>query len=505
MTIPPKIERVLVFCESKTGLLLLGALLLSFLLRFPSLAEPSWYGDEGITFTQAQTIRNGLSMYKDVYDNKPPLSYALASASFSIFGPTQWAARLVLLVWVLVTQIAFFMLARKVFGDRIAVISSFIFTLLISTPYLEGNIYNGEILMILPIILAVSLGLRHQYLWSGALFSSAFLIKVPALFDFFAFISYLWIIGQGLVSRELIKKYVLLGVGFAVILALVSLPFLINGTFSYYTDSAFFNNVGYTNYYNNFIIPNGLLLLKIIPVISLVLVFKFWGKARALKNEIKLLVLWIAFGFFGALLSGRPYTHYLIQIVPPLTITLALLGSNIYNTLKKGTKEKELTSGRTALIGTVVASFLVIVIGFQPQTIGLDYYPNYLKYMSGSMPVEQYQKSFDQKVTRNYVLAKYIEQKVAKNERVLILANEPFIYFLSGRFPSTRYSTYYHLNLVPSALDETRRSLAKKEPRMVIKEVGAEFDDKELNHTLNEDYHLVGGFEKVQIFTLKQP
>src|SRR3989344_7141744 len=172
-TVVKKFHHYTGYFETKEGKYFLAILIISFFLRLPSLNEPTWYGDEGVTFTQALAPLHGLTMYKDIFDNKPPFSYLLASAAFALLGPTQWAARLVLLIWVLATQISLFVLVKKLFSSKIALISTVIFALTINTPYFEGNIYNGEILMIMPTILGIFFGLQKRYLLSGILLVTA--------------------------------------------------------------------------------------------------------------------------------------------------------------------------------------------------------------------------------------------------------------------------------------------------------------------------------------------
>src|SRR5581483_9942049 len=46
-----------------------------FGLRFPSLFEPNWYGDEGIYQTIGMAMNRGRILYSQIWDNKPPLLY----------------------------------------------------------------------------------------------------------------------------------------------------------------------------------------------------------------------------------------------------------------------------------------------------------------------------------------------------------------------------------------------------------------------------------------------
>ncbi|PIV07387.1 hypothetical protein COS53_02565, partial [Candidatus Shapirobacteria bacterium CG03_land_8_20_14_0_80_35_14] len=60
--------------------------ILFFLLRLPSLFEPYWYGDEGVYLALGQGIRHGLTLYSQIYDNKPPAIYYLAALTQTVFG-----------------------------------------------------------------------------------------------------------------------------------------------------------------------------------------------------------------------------------------------------------------------------------------------------------------------------------------------------------------------------------------------------------------------------------
>jgi MFS superfamily sulfate permease-like transporter len=64
---------------------LLGILALIFILRIPSFFEPYYYGDEMVYLTLGQGVRQGLTLYKDIHDNKPPLLYLTAAVAGNLF------------------------------------------------------------------------------------------------------------------------------------------------------------------------------------------------------------------------------------------------------------------------------------------------------------------------------------------------------------------------------------------------------------------------------------
>ena len=166
-----------------------------FLLRLPSLFEPYWYGDEGIYQVIGMAINNGSLLYKDIWDNKPPLLYLL----YALFNSDQFAVRLVSLIFGLFSIFVFFFLSKKLFppssgGSKIVYfLTSSIFALLLGLPILEGNIANAENFMLLPILIAALLVVKADYLssipkvslfFAGILLGLAFLFKIVAIFDF---------------------------------------------------------------------------------------------------------------------------------------------------------------------------------------------------------------------------------------------------------------------------------------------------------------------------------
>ena len=116
-------------------------------LHLPSLFEPYWYGDEGIYLTLGMAVRKGLVLYRDIHDNKPPLLYWTAALAGSQF----WL-KFILMVWHLATIAVFYRLAKTWSGkdNWVPVIAAGLLAVLTMLP--EGNIANGEIFMILPVI-----------------------------------------------------------------------------------------------------------------------------------------------------------------------------------------------------------------------------------------------------------------------------------------------------------------------------------------------------------------
>nr|MBP9700191.1 hypothetical protein [Candidatus Woesebacteria bacterium] len=343
---------------------LLWILCLNVLLRLPSLLEPYWYGDEGIYLTLGIGIRKGLTLYKEIHDNKPPLLYFLAALSGSVF----WF-RFLLIAWHSASIVVFNLMAQRFFDVgrtlkpiflgkvefpplRFSTLATALFALV--PVFAEGNIANGEIFQLLPLLVgfwtlwlaldtktAIS---RHRLLvgLSGLCFSLAFLLKAPAFLEtfaagFFAFIvvpflrSTIWKDRQNILAaiitqlRQIVftaSPYIFIVSFFLPILATI-VYYSAAGIGEFYVRAAFLQNVSYLSSWQTGSheelnatesgIPGRLLVLGI----GLVGIFSL---GKFLPLGLTLSLIWFACSLFGALLSGRPYPHYLINVIPPAAL-----------------------------------------------------------------------------------------------------------------------------------------------------------------------------------------
>src|SRR6185437_4735919 len=140
--------------EKKTGVwFFLGISFLFVLLRIPSLFEPLWYGDEGVYQTIGMALNHGRLLYRDIWDNKPPLLYLV----YAVLQSDQLLVRLANIAAGLLSLVFFFLLSQKLFEKKyLQYITTSIFAVLLGIPLLEGNIANAENFM-MPCILAAAL------------------------------------------------------------------------------------------------------------------------------------------------------------------------------------------------------------------------------------------------------------------------------------------------------------------------------------------------------------
>ncbi len=464
-------EKIKAFVGKHEVLILL--ILMVIMLRIPSLYEPNRYADEDIYLTLGQGLKKGLVFYKDIHDNKPPLLYVMAAVTGSVkmfrFALMAWSVMNVILMW---------KLAEKLIKNRWGIILSvFIFSVLSSIPLTEGNIANGEIFMIMPVTAAVLLLVNTlekdkrskkkkgsncnwwKYLLVGVLMAGGFLFKVPVMFELFTILVWLTIYNSKNLKeifKEVFKKRTwLIVLGFLGPILLTVIYYFSEGAGEPYIRSALGQNIGYLSSWEGGSQPfymSGLFVRGMIMMFGIVFT---WLLRKKLGIEWGLVILWFIGALFGSQLSGRPYPHYLIEILPPATLLVGMM-------IKKNEWLKKIVG--ISFLGLVVLS----VVGYRFWYYeSWPYYKNFVSYISGNQNKNEFYEFWGKGVTRNYEVANYIKNITEENEKIFVWGTEPAIYALSDRLPVGKYTVAYHI-VDFKAKEETMVTLKKEQPRVVI-------------------------------------
>jgi len=437
-------------------------LFLTLILRIPSFFEPYWYGDEGIRLTVAQNWFSGGTLYRDVYDNAPPLLYLLFGA-----GKTLAGVKILATIWVSIATFSFYFLATEI-TKRIAgktniypLVATLLFVMLTSTPILEGNIANGEIFFILPVILAMSVvfelshgrGTMALFSLAGVLFALATLIKIPSITDFLAALIFISVFPK-FSFDNLRKKIPPLLFGFFIPWFITFSIFILTGNFYNFWYSVFGYNFSYVNYANSLVIPQGYLFLKI--ALACLVSSLIWRKRKLLGQEYSFVLLWLVFAFLGSFLGGRNYPHYLLQTTAPFSLVLPFFLLN--------------PSLLRFIISLLLISIFVLLfsIGGFPRQRVFSYYQNFIFHLTGLKDERSYLSWFDKKTPRLYTLAGLIQTKTKPDECVFVYGDEPNFYPLAQRCPATFIITAYHLDFGPDFRTKALRKLITSPPHYII-------------------------------------
>lgn len=444
----------------KNKIILILLALLVILLRLPSLFEPNNYADENIYLTLGQGLRHGLVFYRDIHDNKPPLVYILAAIAGNV--PT---FRFILLIWNLVNVFFFYRLAQKLFKRQLPqVLATLLFAILSSIPTTEGQISNGEIFMIMPATIgALLLFTSTKFLLAGVFFSLAFLFKIPVIFEFAALMFWL-IFYQSKTAKSTFKKLFssltyLPIIGLLLPILSTILYYYLVGAGPVYVTSALLQNISYLSSWesgsSSLPLYQSQFFIRIV-IFTVFIAFTYFFRHRLGKN-FGFITLWFIGALFGALLSGRPYPHYFIQLLPPLCLLLGFIFD------QKGKTICHL-SFSFALLFVTALSLFYYRFWYYPS---LPYYKNFLSYASGSISRQDYYRFWGDYVLSNQKIAEFIQKNTTPDQKIFVWGTEPSIYALSDRLPVGRYTVAYHVADF-NAYQETIEKLTASPPPFIV-------------------------------------
>lgn len=462
------------------------------LLRIPSFFEPFYYGDEMIYLTLGQGVRQGVPLYLGLHDNKPPLLYLMAALAGNVF-----LFKALLAVFNLLAIYFFWKLVNNLFPKNLSFqkVSTILFGILTTIPLFEGNIANAENFMMAPAILAFYIlaakdrSAKNLFL-AGVLFSIASLFKIVAAFDLFGVIAFLLIFSKKEGFVNFIKTVVFLSIGFAVPILLSFAWYQLRGAFQPYLIAAYLQNIGYVSSWQRsgsaepFLVKNAPLLIRFgVMMLGFLIV---WISSRKLSKSFVLVCCWLLASLFAVSLSERPYPHYFLQSVAPVSILLGMLFTfkNIEQSL--------------AVLPLMVAFFVPYYYKFwhYPTTV---YYQRFFDFASRQTNQEQYFKGFAESVPRNYRIAEFLNKSSDKKDKVFVWSNDSAaIYALSRRLPPTKYVADYHF-LDFSTKQETIDKLKSNPPKFIVITPNS-FDFPELEMYAKANYLQISEIESADVW-----
>lgn len=459
---------------------------LTAVFRIPSLLEPYWYGDEAIYLTIGQAMRAGVKLYSGIHDNKPPLLYVMSA----LVGGNQFWFKFIALVWVGITIVVFYSLARKVFKKSWrSSLATIIFAFLISWPKLEGNIANAELFFLLPTLAAMywlwNKPKTKTVFWAGVLLGLGGLFKMPAILEAGVW-PVIWLFGK---DKDWWKKTLILGAGVLLPLALSGVYYALAGSLRQYIDAAWAQNLPYLSSWkapggggSGIFSLTGRAVVALAGVIG-VLVFSTHGDRR-----FRIIGVWSAIALFASLLSGRPYPHYLVQALGVLAISSVFIVS--------GNKKE-------VLLGLIVLGCFwsaTEVFKFYKYPVW-GYYKNFGEWIFGRKGESQYFGWFNEQVNRNYQISQIIKSGSETSDKIFVWGDEPMVYALSRRLPVGRYTVKYHVKDF-QAEKETMQALVENPPRYIVS-FGKEDELPGLTQLIEQRYLVQERIEGATIMRLR--
>lgn len=469
------LKRIHSWCNKYEWIIFL--IILVLVLRLPSLIMPHYYGDEEIYFVMGRAWRTGVPLYKAIFDHKPPLIYIMAG-----LAPTMFAFRGLLAALMVVHTILFWKLSQLIWNKtrpKLAYLSSFIFVLLTTLPTFEGLTVNAELLMMIPVTAAAVIlwptmskakakpdAYWREYLVAGLLGGIGWLFKIPVAADMVAIGLFFFAYNKN-TFKEGFKAFIswsflAYAAAFVAPLALTFVYYYLKGTGPDYLATVLTVNLGYvsswsTSSYTFNPFKSGLVVRGTVLV-----VYSIWLYLMRKKMDKSLVfaALWIAFAWFGALLSARPYPHYLQELAAPASLVLPFIfvAENLVSWISIA-----------AIIGaSILVEWQINFWGYPTISV----YKTYWQYVTKKISWEEYLSRFDN-APRNYETAKYLNEHLTKDDQIFVWGTDCTIYNLTDKLPSGgKYIVSFHVHDLQK-YDYVMENLSHSKPKYIILLPGA--------------------------------
>lgn len=478
----------------RTQLVLLVPLFVFVLLRAPSVFEGFWYGDEGIYAAVAKGLADGKYLYRDIWDHKPPLIiWLFYPAAVSGWELGYAILKLSNIVWGMAVLVVVNLILKEKVRSSARFIALMFLAIIFGSTILEGNSVNSEVVFVGFNILAFYFFIKERrFLIAGFLGFLSLITKVPGFMEFALLALAFCIVYFRKHGREkTLRAIVRIVVGFSAPLALMILHFVKRGTLMDVFNANVLFNVRYSLHENNFSEIMGLAVQNTqLVALSLVLVFVvcgyyFWKK-RISSLTFLAITLFVA-QIFSALLSGRNYGHYFIQILTGASLLLALLAHNPKSIIKKPSRR---------IFTTISLSFVpMLIVFFQVWRVPIfapprDYYPAFINgYLLGDTDARQrFWWANGAQATKTKEFAEYFNQNYLEYDTVYIYTDKPWMIALVDREITNKYVTWFHLLYRSEHMEEEVANMQRAELFVVDKDIGI------LERVQKE---LVSGFEKI--------
>jgi len=464
------------------------------LWRLPGLGEPPWLNDEGVYAMVGRALLHGEMLYRQVWENKPPAIYLLNAAAERLGGAGHviTSMRLLALIASVIALAALYRLMAAERGTGAARLAVLVAGIGLDLPLIDGTEANAEIFVAAASATGMALiwdavrsvpaaGRRFPssgsaLVLAGIAFGIGILFKLPAGADALAAAL---VIGF---HRQPLIRLAALVLGALIPLGAMSGWLAGQGLVGDALYATIGYNRGYVSTGQSLHSPIVGLFTVLAPLGALIAgsIIAWRGRRSGLPFSAGA-AWWLGLSLIGALASGRAYPHYFLQAVVPIAICVVLLldesvrrkaAPGVEPPAEAGWEGRRLrpdvvpaTSAaryRRAVVGLVAAwailvpltSSVALRLGSAHPAPGSDtlaYYAYFWQHQTGGLDDAAYGNRIDPRVERNIAIANYLRSHPRPPNRLYVWGNAPWIYYLSGYQPATRFLSAFYRPVVPGS------------------------------------------------------
>ena len=500
-------------------LLTLGCVGFVVLWGLPTIIAPLGT-DQMLYSLGARTVLDGGQLYSDFWEIKSPLIFLLYAVPFALVGEHMEAIRVMDMVNTGLAMGAVFLLSRRLFNHRAAVLAAafYGFTYLTHAP---GELAEAESFMAAPLALAFFLyrpadDTRRSVLRAaaaGLLLGVAFSLKATAIFLVIGLplAELLLRDGQRWSMRGAAARLSAAAAGFLLLQVVLVGYLAIGGALGDFFDI----QRNYTAPYNAFRYPPGLSHVRHLMegtstyisdarfITTPALVAVFIGLFRLRSGGVYFLALLAAVGVFGIWWQGKLFTYHWLIMIPLLAPLAGYAVDHIIGL------SLPLPAWRRLAVWALLAGGFA-VLAYTPLARTYDNYRTFASYVSGSLDRREVEQRYNFLLAPNHALVDYVNQYGEPDDQLFIWGLWPVSYFWLDRPLVDRFVSNHGLRATwapDSWREELIDDLSAAQPRFVAVAKGdrqpwlvgtAETSDEhmrnsfpELRQLLEEEYAIV--------------
>lgn len=448
-------RRDILYSGRKDAAILLLLVLVSILLRLPFFFIDLIDWDESVFILMGQWLADGNLPYIGIWDIKPPLGFAFFAGVILALGKSLVMIRLAGAIWLGIAAFVIYRVALKL-GSPLQAGFAGVFTLaVVSLTISSGQAVMMEHVAMVPLLASLAILMKRSpckidYFWAGFLVGAAVLTRLNLAITAVLLVPLIFYIHRGDGVRTAVRMGACYAGGGLTIAVLVFLPYVVSGEAAIFVTSVLRVPLSFSGEGSGFLetlasqSQNALPLDRYfglgVSAWSRIVVdgdhlFRYclWlggliGTGRLLyslrdvdqvrKRRILLFAVYFVSLVISIGLSGYPWGHYLIQVVPFFAIGAALV----------------MPAGRGRLSSTLGGVVIILLLCYTGMR-NLDLPAWYLSMANraGTEQGLQFGSSFD--------IANYLAEHGRTGYSLFSLDNS-LVYWLTARVPPTPVSAF---------------------------------------------------------------
>ena len=410
-------------------LLTVFIIIFGFRLPFAPLTVIDW--DETAYWTIAQDIAKGGMLYQTTWDIKGPLLYFIFVPVIKIFGHNILILRFFTTFYLCISMLFIYFISKRIFQDNTVWIPPLVYGLFFQN--FGGQASNGELFMMLPIIIAayyfVCYNQNEKPAFSslflcGFFSAAAILIKLTSFFIIIMFpmaLIYKKFFSEHYSLRNFISEIGAYFSGFCLIIIATLGCFITRHLMREFYQTYFLITCQYSHYITFRHGANLFLLFLIHAFHKDAITFLAWASAMLIalnirelskeqKNTFFLIIALLILSLAGVFSPRNMFPHYYLMMALPYSFLAGMVVS--YSGVGKILYFPK---------AVIVILTILMIFAYWPSSIVQFYYR--CKYFQ---------------TDQEYKIAEFVKKTTTSNDTIFVLGG-PVIYFLSERMAPMKY------------------------------------------------------------------